>query len=347
MKALSPTQERFLARFAAHLEFDAGLSASTVALYGEDARLLLHFLKDAQIAGDPLPREVSRAHVAGFLARLAERGVQRRTLARVASGLRRFLRYARKSGAIEAEPSFPMTEKIRRRRLPRAVPEEKLLQTLDHLALRGVSPRDRAVLELLYGSGIRVAEAAKLSLADVDGRAGTIRIRGKGGKERIAPLTRTAIDALQESLRDRHLEGEDAQSNLPLFVNRRGARLTARTLRRIVTRCLPASSERGGASPHALRHSFATHLLDHGADLRAVQELLGHARLSTTAVYTHVTKSRLREAYAQAHPRATGDRNATGMDMAAARKTSAEQSLTRSQTGAGSNPTTGGKKRNP
>jgi site-specific recombinase XerC len=135
------------------LEFDAGLSASTVALYGEDARLLLHFLKDAKIAGDPLPRDVSRAHVAGFLARLAERGVQRRTLARVASGLRRFLRFARKSGAIEAEPSFPMTEKIRRRRLPRAVPEEKLLQTLDHLALRGASPRDRAVLELLYGSG--------------------------------------------------------------------------------------------------------------------------------------------------------------------------------------------------
>jgi site-specific recombinase XerD len=99
VKALSPTQERFLARFAAHLEFDAGLSASTVALYGEDARLLLHFLKDAKIAGDPLPRDVSRAHVAGFLARLAERGVQRRTLARVASGLRRFLRFARKSGA--------------------------------------------------------------------------------------------------------------------------------------------------------------------------------------------------------------------------------------------------------
>lgn len=306
MKALTPAQEKFLARFTAHLEFDAGLSSGTVGLYRDDARLLLHFFADAKVKGDPLPREVSRAHVAAFLARLSTRGVQRRTLARVASGLRRFLRYARKSGAIDVEPSFPMTEKIRRRRLPRAVPEEKLLQTLDHLALRGTSARDRAVLELLYGSGIRVAEAARLSLADIDARTRTIRIRGKGGKERIAPLTHAALAALEESLRARHLEGSEEEANLPLFVNRRGSRLTARTLRRIVARCLPASSERGGASPHALRHSFATHLLDHGADLRAVQELLGHARLSTTAVYTHVTKSRLREAYDQAHPRAAG-----------------------------------------
>src|SRR5688572_405440 len=164
---LSIAQEKCLARFAAHLEFDAGLSAGTVALYGEDARLLLHFLADAKVPGDPLPRELSRAHVAAFLARLSARGVQRRTLARVASGLRHFLRYARKSGAIDFEPSFPMTEKFRRRRLPRAVPEEKLLQTLDHLALRGASARDRAVLELLYGSGMRVAEAARLSLADL------------------------------------------------------------------------------------------------------------------------------------------------------------------------------------
>jgi integrase/recombinase XerC len=306
VKSLSSAQEKFLARFATHLEFDAGLSPATVELYGEDARLLLHFLADAKIAGDPLPREVSRAHMSAFLARLAARGVQRRTLARIASGLRRFLRYARKSGAIDAEPSFPMTEKIRRRRLPRALPEEKLLQTLDHLALRGISARDRAVLELLYGSGIRVAEAAQLSLADIDARSRTIRIRGKGGKERITPVTRAALDALQDSLRERHLEGSEEERSLPLFVNRRGSRLTARTLRRIVARCLPASSERGGASPHALRHSFATHLLDHGADLRAVQELLGHARLSTTAVYTHVTKSRLRDAYDQAHPRASG-----------------------------------------
>ena len=308
MKALTPAQEKFLARFAAHLEFDGGLSPGTVGLYRDDARLLLHFFDDAKIPGDPIPREVSRAHVAAFLARLSARGVQRRTLARVASGLRRFLRYARKSGAIDVEPSFPMTEKIRRRRLPRAVPEEKLLNTLDHLALRGTSARDRAVLELLYGSGIRVAEAAQLSLADVDARTRTIRIRGKGGKERIAPVTHAALTALEESLRARHLEGSEKEANLPLFVNRRGSRLTARTLRRIVARCLPASSERGGASPHALRHSFATHLLDHGADLRAVQELLGHARLSTTAVYTHVTKSRLREAYDQAHPRASGDK---------------------------------------
>jgi site-specific recombinase XerD len=304
VKSLSPAQERFLARFASHLEFDCSLSPGTVALYESDARQFLHFLSDAKIDGDPIPNDVSRAHVAAFLARLPARGAGRRTMTRVASGIRRFLRFARKSGAIEIEPSFPMTEKIRRRRLPRAVPEEKLLATLDHLALRGASPRDRAVLELLYGSGIRVAEAVQLSLADLDARARTIRIRAKGGKERTAPLTRAALAALEESLRARHLEGDDPERHLPLFVNRRGSRLTTRSLRRIVARYLPESSDRGGSSPHALRHSFATHLLDHGADLRAVQELLGHARLSTTAVYTHVTKSRLKEAYDKAHPRA-------------------------------------------
>jgi site-specific recombinase XerD len=286
------------------LEFDRGLSAGTVALYAKDARRFLGFLADAKINGDPLPDEVARAHVAGFLARLASRGAGRRTVARVGSGLRRFLRYARVCGATGSEPAVTAPEKLRRRRLPRAVPEEKLLSTLEHLPERGASARDMAILELLYGSGIRAAEAAALSIGDVDARTHTVRIQGKGGKERIVPVTRPALRAIEECLRLRHVGGGKEDKRLPLFVNRRGARLNVRTLRRIVTRYLPASAERGGSSPHALRHSFATHLLDHGADLRAVQELLGHARLSTTAIYTQVTSSRLREAYHRAHPRA-------------------------------------------
>jgi site-specific recombinase XerD len=166
-------------------------------------------------------------------------------------------------------------------------------------------------VELLYGSGLRVAEAAGLRLEDVDPYTRTVRVRGKGGRERIVPLTGSSLATLEESLAARGVAaGPGPDGRLPVFVNGRGGRLSARSLRRIVTRYLPGSPERGGSSPHALRHSFATHLLDHGADLRAVQELLGHARLSTTAVYTHVTKRRLRESYDLAHPRA-GERKET------------------------------------
>jgi integrase/recombinase XerC len=203
------------------------------------------------------------------------------------------------------EPEIRLVEKVRARRLPRSVPEERLLGTLSALETTGVSSRDRAILELLYGAGLRVSEAAGLRLADLDPYTRSVRVRGKGGRERIVPVTGSALDALEESFRDRGVAaGDGPHGRLPVFVNRRGARLGVRQMRRVVSAHLPATGERGGASPHALRHSFATHLLDHGADLRAVQELLGHARLATTATYTHVTKSRLKEAYDLAHPRA-------------------------------------------
>jgi site-specific recombinase XerD len=160
---------------------------------------------------------------------------------------------------------------------------------------------------LLYGSGLRVAEPAALRLADLDPYFRTVKVVGKGGRERIVPLTESSLRALDTALAERGLgPGPGPQGREPVFANAKGTPLTARTLRRIVTRLLPFSSERGGSSPHALRHSFATHLLDHGADLRAVQELLGHARLATTGIYTHVTKTRLRDAYNLAHPRAAG-----------------------------------------
>jgi site-specific recombinase XerD len=300
------TRAQVLSKFESHLAFDAGLSPGTTSLYVRDARRFLEFLERAGVPGEPLPRTVERAHVAGFLARLPARGAGARTLARVASGLRRFLRFARIAGLLDEEPAVPGGEKTRRRRLPRAIPEERLIPALEGMDARGVSSRDRAILEVLYGSGVRVHEAAALCLGDVDSRARTLRIRGKGGRERIALLTEPALAAIRDALGARRLDVH-ADSRVPLFANRRGGRLSARSIRRIVTRYLPHSSERGGASPHALRHSFATHLLDRGADLRAVQELLGHARLSTTAIYTHVTKSRLRDAYAKAHPRAERD----------------------------------------
>lgn len=294
----------FLESYTRHLTFDAGLAEGTVHQYREDARRFLEFARQVGPAFERFPREVERSLVVGFLARRAERGAGPRTVARSACGLRRLFRFARREGLLVSEPTVPGGEKLRRRRLPRAISESKLTRTLDALAMRGASLRDRAVLELLYGTGIRVAEAASLSLGDFDRTKRTCKVQGKGSRERIVPVTESALEALTAMLAERHLLWGTADARLPLFVGPRGGRVSSRTLHRIVTRYLPASSERGGASPHTLRHSFATHLLDHGADLRAVQELLGHAKLSTTAIYTHVTTSRLREAYAKAHPRA-------------------------------------------
>jgi len=297
---------RVVERFAAHLEFDRGLARGTVALYRRDAERFLEFLAERGTP-EPLPRAPDRSLVAAHLARLRDGGSGQRTLARTASGLRRFLRWAREVGLSGAEPDIRVREKTRARRLPRAIPEAKLAAALDGIAAASDpdAERDRAVLELLYGSGLRVAEARDLDLADVDPYSRTVRVRGKGGRERIVPLTGDSLRALEKLVAARGLvPGPGPDGRRAVFVNARGARLSVRTLRRIAQRRLPASAERGGASPHALRHSFATHLLDGGADLRAVQELLGHARLSTTAVYTHVTRARLREAYDRAHPRA-------------------------------------------
>jgi site-specific recombinase XerD len=303
MAPLSPARRKLLERFAAHLEFEQGLARGTVDLYRKDAHRFLGFLADLE-ERDPLPSAVDRRHVAGFLARVREGGAGHRTVARTASGLRRFFRFARVHGELEREPEVRVREKVRARRLPRAVPEDRLGEVLDR-RMAEASPRDRAIVELLYGSGLRVAEAAGLRLADLDPYTRTVRVDGKGGRERIVPLTESSLRAIEDECRERGVApGPGPEGRLPVFVNAKGGRLTARSLRRVVTRYLPPTGERGGSSPHALRHSFATHLLDHGADLRAVQELLGHARLATTAVYTHVTQSRLRKAYDLAHPRA-------------------------------------------
>ena len=302
--ALSSGTAELIERYAAHLEFDRGLAPTTVVLYRRDAESFLAFVESLE--GRPgLPADLGRPVVAAYLARRRERGAGHRTIARLASGLRRFFRWARLDGRLDEEPEIRVAEKVRARRLPRAIPEDRLLPVMERLEGADVPLRDRALLEVLYGSGLRVAEAQALRLEDLDPYGRTVRVLGKGGKERIVPLTEASLGAIEDLLAERGLgPGPGPSGRHPVFVNRKGGRLSIRTLRRIVNRWLPPTGERGGSSPHALRHSFATHLLDGGADLRAVQELLGHARLSTTAIYTHVTKSRLREAYVRAHPRA-------------------------------------------
>jgi len=244
-----------------------------------------------------------------FLAHLADQEYSPATMARKIATLRSFYKWLHKRGIIDANPMLMIRTPKQPKRLPKAIDVEqieRLLAAPDDKSLLGA--RDRAILETLYSTGIRVSELVGINRRDVDEHGEAIIIRGKGRRERIVPLgshalraIRHYIDTLDRSIRQ---AGMESGSDDPLFINKHGGRLSTRSVRRKVTKYLKDAGLDESISPHTLRHSFATHLLDNGADLRSVQELLGHQSLSTTQVYTHLSSKRIREAYDDAHPRA-------------------------------------------
>ncbi len=248
--------------------------------------------------------------VRSYLASLHRARLSNRSLARHLSTLRSFFRWACREGHLAKSPAMGLPSPRVPKSLPRAMtlPDtERLLEADDDDAF--VPERERALFELLYATGLRVSEAAGLDLEDVDFPSRLVRVTGKGNRERIVPFGEAAGEALEGYLparrQLRRLAGEgDGDSSEPLFVNARGGRLTTRSMARLLKRRLRAAGLPAEISPHALRHTFATHLLQAGADLRAIQELLGHASLSTTQKYTHLDAARLREVYRSAHPKA-------------------------------------------
>jgi integrase/recombinase XerC len=262
------------------------LSANTVEAYGRDVRDFVVWAERARLAG---PAAVDRLVLRRYLAYLGTRRLAKRSIARKAAALRRYFAWLARTGAIPADPSGRLTAPRGEGRLPHVLKDTEVDALLGVAAGDGdaagpVGLRDLAVLELLYGSGLRVGELCGLRPPDVDLGRRQVRVWGKGGKQRQLPMSEPAVEAVQA----------DA-----LFLNRRGHRLTPRDVRRIIDRRAASPTH-----PHALRHTFATHLLDGGADLRAVQELLGHSDLATTQLYTHVSKERLRSVYDATHPRA-------------------------------------------
>ncbi len=246
-----------------------------------------------------------------------DRGQARASAARRLAAIRSFGRYLRREEHVERDPGALMAAPKQERKLPARLEEREMARMLE--APDGSTPlgrRDRAILELFYASGLRLAELVGLGLEDVDLGNRLVRVLGKGGKERIVPFTRAAAAALRAWLPDRGslarpgggaapASGRRGRAAAePLFVNYRGGRLSARSVDRLVRRYAAATSTRYGISPHALRHSFATHLLERGADLRAIQEMLGHARISTTQRYTHVSAAQLLSVYKKTHPKA-------------------------------------------
>jgi site-specific recombinase XerD len=279
------------------------VSPRTVEAYRSD---LAGFVEWAGRGGTTGPADVDRTLLRRYVAHLATRRYAKRSVARKVSALRRYFSWAARTGRIAADPSSGLSAPRGDGRLPRVLKHDELSTLLDEPPVgAGEGPdraRDDAILEVLYGSGLRIGELCALGVGDLDLGRGRATVWGKGGKQRVVPLSEPAVDALREWIEGPRRAAVDAGAELePLFHNRRGHRLTPRDARRILDRRAASPTH-----PHALRHTFATHLLDGGADLRAVQELLGHTDLATTQRYTHVSRERLRSVYDATHPRALG-----------------------------------------
>ena len=297
--------------FLAELAAARASSPHTLRAYRTDLAEFAAFLEER---GQEEPRSITLHTLRGYLAQLEDRELAGSSVRRKLSAVRSLLRHLLKHGRIESNPATGLRQRRGARHLPSVLSLEEvegLLAAPDLTTAAG--RRDRALLEVTYSAGTRVSETVGLDHGDVDLRRGIARVIGKGGKERLAPLGSHALSALQGYLYDpaRPRPRPDSDGRDAIFLNQRGGRLSSRSVERIVAQCVLRAGIRRHATPHTLRHSFATHLLDRGADLRSVQELLGHAHLGTTQIYTHVSIERLREIYERAHPRAEGTSGAS------------------------------------
>jgi integrase/recombinase XerD len=303
--------ERLILDFLAYLELERGLSRNTLSAYRSDLLQFGAFLDRRSLAAT----EARHGDLAAFLSELADgpTPVAAATIGRKVACLRSFYRHLRREGIIEHDPTAELRGPRKSQRLPRVLSRDEVARLLREP--KGTDPRalrDRALLEIMYACGLRASEATGLNLEDVDLEEGVVRARGKGSKERLVPIGRQAVGALRvycrrgrTALLSAGADRAGARASSQLFLNRRGSGLTRQGLYKIVQGHARGAGLAERMSPHTLRHTFATHLLAGGCDLRSLQEMLGHADLSTTQVYTHLSADRLKDAYFSAHPRAS------------------------------------------
>ena len=295
--------------FIVHLQVERGVAKNTVAAYGRDLRLYLAHLKREGITR---PKAISDSDITAFLAGLREhehspgKRYSAASVARALAAVRGFHRWMAREGVTEDDPSRRVLAPRVNKALPKALSRDEVERLLAAVPAEGgiTAIRDRAILETLYAAGLRISELTGLDIDDVDLEDRTVRCIGKGSKERIVPIGRVSVDAVQAYLTQARPAMAKKRSQHALFLNVRGERLSRQGCWKLLKKYVGAARLKRRISPHTLRHSFATHLLDGGADIRAVQELLGHASISTTQVYTLVSQERLREVYDAAHPRA-------------------------------------------
>ncbi len=302
--AVGPAFKEALSRYLRFLVAERGGASHTVKSYREDLLQLFDYLQDA---GCTRPADVTTVMLRRYAAALHSTGYAPTTIARKLASIRSFYRFGHREGWVSSNPAQPLRSPKRGRSLPKFLTGDEIANLLvAPSATTDAGLRDRAILELLYSSGVRVAELAAVNDTEFDLESGTVKVQGKGRLERLGIVGSHARQAIQrwQLVRKRFGKLQPTAHTHPLFLNKFGGRLSVRSVGRLLEKHLATAGLAGRASPHTLRHSFATHLLDAGADIRSVQALLGHKSLVTTQIYTHVTTSRLLEAFESAHPRA-------------------------------------------
>lgn len=289
-----------LQSFLRHLDRERNASPHTIRAYGDDIRQFTEHLR-REVGHEPRPEEVDPLLIRGYLAHLHRAGLRKTSTSRKLASLRTFFRYLCREGVLESNPARALASPRLEKRVPVHLQEDQARALLDVPGQTLAALRTRAILELLYGTGVRCAELVGLDLDDVDLQERVVRVLGKGRKERVVPFGQPARSAIEAYLVERSKVG----TSPALLVNARGSRLTDRSVRAAVARRVRQVALDRRISPHKLRHSFATHLLSRGADLRAIQELLGHSSLSTTQRYTHVNLTQILDIYRKTHPRAS------------------------------------------
>jgi integrase/recombinase XerC len=287
----------YINNFIRHLEIEKGVSVHTVRAYRKDLAEFSAYTRTE-------PEKTDMLDVRGFIADQINKGLSKITISRRLSSIRSFFKFLHREGYIQSNPAKLVSNPKLPKLLPKFLSVDETFALVEKPGGIGfMSVRDRAILELLYSSGLRVSELAGLNMEDLNAKEGLVKVRGKGKKERIVPIGTKAIDAIKSYLIERMLLKTREEA---VFLNRLGTRLTDRGVRRIVVKYARASAINGQIGPHTLRHSFASHMLQGGADLRVIQELLGHASLSTTQKYTHLDITHLMDIYDKAHPLAKG-----------------------------------------
>jgi len=294
-----------LEEFSAYLRDERNVSPHTLRAYEREVAQFVAFAQGEMAC--PRPADVSSATVRAYLAHLHQRKLARISMQRALAVLRTYFRFLGREGVVASNPARTVPTPRAPKPLPQVAPAGELAVLFDAIPDTSVGRRDRAALELLYGAGLRVSELVSLDLDDVDLGSRLLRVVGKGAKERIVPFGRAAERAVRRYLADRaawRANAKEPGSDEPVLVNQRGGRLSDRSLRRILDQAVTMAATSLKLHPHALRHAFATHLLEAGMDLRAIQELLGHASLATTQRYTHLDLEHLLLSYRKAHPKA-------------------------------------------
>ncbi len=304
--------QNYIDDFMQHLKYERNVSEHTLRNYGSDLEQFYDYIAPSNSDGERRVvdiRAIDNLTIRDYMATLYEKKKKKSSIHRKVASLRSFLRYLCREGILENNPAMLVSSPRVERKLPNHLSIEQMIRFIESPETETVlGKRDRAILELLYASGLRVSELVGLNLSDIDFTNQTLRVKGKGRKERMVPFGNHAKEALEKYLGVRGellIEADpDERDPLAVFMNYQGTRITTRSVGRMLDKYCKQCADVHHVSPHALRHSFATHLLDAGADLRTIQELLGHARLTTTQQYTHVSTDRLMEVYDKAHPKA-------------------------------------------